>query len=186
MTSLLARTSSEAHLYMDLRPCECGETTFPRNSSIIELEDGLGSRYTGVCPTCGREREFVFRLPSNVILPVIGQVVYGDGSPSQLLDPGEWAWVADRYAASCPADTSGLDQAEQRQVRLRLAAAAAATDEILVFLPDGAEEVPVEAFHSDLGQAVYDDEPDRFAADRLAVVRDTYRQMIAEIDARAS
>lgn len=190
----LARTSTEAHLYMDLRPCDCGETTFPRSSSVIELGEDLASRYSGTCPTCGTDREFVFRLPDEVVLPVAGTVVYGDGAPSELLDPGEWLWVADRYASAVPADVAGLDaqgspaaqttQAAQ-EARSRLSAAVAAMGEVIAFVPRGAEEVPAEAFWSDLGRSVRDEEPGRFARDRLEAVRDTYERILAEIDASA-
>lgn len=178
----LARTNTEAHLYMDLRPCDCGESGFPRSSAVIELGDELASRYAGACPGCGTRREFVFRLPDDIQYPVAGQVVYGDGAPSELLDPGEWLWVADRYAGATPADVSDLDDEGRRQVRMRISAAAAAMDEVLAFVPPGDEYVPTEAFWSDLGQAVRDEEPGRFYRDRLEVVRDTYRRILAEID----
>jgi hypothetical protein len=179
----LARTSDEAHVYLDLHPCVCGEREFPRSTAIVQLDDAgaLGSRYDGLCPACGRYREYVFRLPADLLLPPPGEVRYGDGTPSELLDPGEWLWVADRHAGSVPADASGLDPAARRQVRAAISAAAAAMDEVLAFLPDGADAVPAEAMRTDLGRLVYDDEPYRFDRDRLEVVRDTYRDLLAAV-----
>ncbi|SHN75417.1 hypothetical protein SAMN05443668_107292 [Cryptosporangium aurantiacum] len=169
---------------MDLRPCECGESTFDRDTAIIDLGgDALGSRYEGHCPGCGARREFVFRLPAQVILPPAGQVVYGDGTPSELLDPGEWLWVADRFAGSVPAETSGLDEDVRREARVRLAAAAAAMDEALAWVPPGADAIPADAVRSELGLAVYEDEPDRFALDRLEIVRDAYRELLERVEA---
>lgn len=181
----LARTSTEAQLAMELSPCECGETAFPwTTSSTIELtDDELGSRYDGDCPSCRTHREFTFRLPTELVLPVAGEVRYGDGQPSELLDPGEWLWVADRYAGSVPAAVTGLDPRARHQVRLRISAAAAAMDEVLAFLPAGADAVPADALRSEMGRAVYDDEPGRFDRDRLDVVRTTYRELLAELDA---
>ncbi|TQS43827.1 hypothetical protein [Cryptosporangium phraense] len=178
----LARTSTEAHLFMDLRPCDCGETASSWSSSVIELGDDLGSRYSGTCPSCGTEREFVFRLPDDIVLPVVGQVVYGDGAPSELLDPGEWLWVADRYAGAVPAQAAALDAEGRQEVRSRISAAIAAMDEVLAFVPAGADEVPAESFWSDLGRSVRDEEPGRFARDRLQVIRDTYQRILEEID----
>jgi hypothetical protein len=181
---LLARTSTEAHLYLDLHPCECGESSLPWASSVIELdEEDLGSRYDGPCPSCGTHREFTFRLPAELVLPKPGQIVYGDSTPSELLDPGEWMWVADRYSGSVKADTSGLDEAERLQARMRVSAAAAAMDEVLKFVPIGADWVPPEMFRTEVGRAMYDDMSGRFDRPRLEVVRDTYRQIIEEIDA---
>jgi hypothetical protein len=31
----LARTNEEAHLYMDLPPCACGEVAFERTSAVV-------------------------------------------------------------------------------------------------------------------------------------------------------
>jgi hypothetical protein len=184
----LARTSAEAHLYLDLHPCECGQTAFPRDTAILELDAGepgtalLGSRYEGECPGCGTHREFVFRLPAQARLPLPGQVVYGDGTPSELLDPGEWMWVADRYAASVPASTTGFDDQARGQVRARLSAAAAAMDEVLAFVPADADAVPAATVRSELGRDVYDEDAGRFEQYRLEIVRDTYRQLLQQID----
>jgi len=183
MAPPLVRTATEAHLYMDLRPCTCGEPGFPRESAVVELDGELASRYSGTCPACGTYREYVFRLPEDVVLPRPGAVVFGDGTPSELLDPGEWLWVADRYAGASPADVSRLDPEDRRRARQQLAAAAAAMDEVLAFVPADAEEVPPGEFRTELGRAVHAEEPGRFARDRLEVVRDTYREMLAELDA---
>lgn len=176
----LARTSTEAHLYMDLRPCGCGEVLFPRDSAVIQAGNDLASRYSGMCAGCGTYREFVFRIPAQIILPQPGVIAFGDGTPSELLDPGEWLWVADRYAAASPADVCDLDLPAQRQAHQNAATAAAAMDEVLMFVPAGARAVPGRAFRSERGRDIYAREPGRFARARLMVVRDTYRQILAE------
>lgn len=176
----LARTSTEAHLYMDLRPCGCGEVLFPRDSAVIQAGGDLASRYSGTCASCDTYREFVFRLPAEIAFPQPGMIVFGDGTPSELLDPGEWLWVADRYASASPADVSALDADARRGAYRNTATAAAAMDEVLAFIPAGAWGVPTEAFRSERGRDVYLREPGRFGRDRLVVVRDTYREILAE------
>lgn len=184
MTLLMARTSAEAHLYMDLHPCGCGETSMPQQSAVVEAGDDLASRYFGPCSACGTYREFTFRLPEEVILPGPDAVVFGDGTPSELLDPGEWLWVADRYASASPWDASQLDQRGLRQVRRQVAAAEAAMNEVLAFVPADGDAVPSDAFRTEHGESVYQAEPGRFYRDRLEVVRNTYREILGELDTK--
>ena len=166
----LARTSAEAHLYMELHPCACGETSFGRQSAVVEAEGDLASYYSGPCARCGTAREFLFRLPAEILPVVPGEVRFGDDRPSELLDPGEWLRLADAYAGTSDSARAAAD----------LATAAAAMDEVLKFVPPGADEVPETAFWSDRGAAVYAAEPGRFRAARLEAVRDTYRQLHAQ------
>lgn len=181
MTPPVARTSLEAHLYMDLRPCACGEVRFPRASSVVQLPDGvLGSRYTGACAGCGTAREFVFTLPPDESTPE-SEIRYGGPEPSELLDPGEWLAVADQYARAVPADPHLLTEPDRRRARARLASAAAALDEVLKFVPAGDDRVPVTAIRSELGGSVYGQEPGRFRAARLAAVRDSYRAWLGQL-----
>jgi hypothetical protein len=159
----LARTPLEAHLYVDLRPCDCGETRFERAATVVQLPDGdLGRRYAGDCAGCGRAREFVFRLPDEPLAEPAG---FGGSEPSHLLDPGEWLWVAERFAAGG-----------------RLAAAADAVEEVLKFAPPGAVEVPGGAVRSRLGLAVYARGPDRFRVAALAALREQYRPSPSDVD----
>lgn len=181
----MARTNAEAHIYLDLHPCECGSADFSRQSSVIEVDGELASEYRGACAGCGRDRAVVFRLPEQVILPGAGEVVFGTGSASELLDAGEWMWVADAYARATP-DGAPAGSPAGRRARQQVATAAAAMDEVLAFIPDGQDAVPFDSLRSTRGRAVYDAEPGRFYRDRLEVVRDTYREILAEIDARTA
>ena len=179
----LARTNAEAHLYMDLHPCDCGEIRFPRASAVVTTPTGeLASRYTGVCPQDGVEREFLFRLPDRVLPPPSdGEVRYGGPEPSELIDPGEWMSVADAFARSVPADTATLAADGLVTARAMLTNAAAAVDEVLKFIPAGADRVPEDAFVTDRGRAAYAKEPGRFRRPRLEAVRDTYRSIAAQL-----
>lgn len=177
----MARTNAEAHIYMDMHACDCGDSKFERNNTVIEVDGDLASRYTGPCSACGQTREFVFALPEHISVPLPGTVVFGDGSPSELLDAGEWMFVADRYARAAPGRVpTGIE--ESRKARQLVATAAAAMDEVLAFVPSDEDMVPYEALRSERGRAVYDEEPGRFFQDRLEIVRDTYRQIVTEMD----
>ncbi len=178
----LARTNAEAHIYMDLHPCECGNGDFERNSSVVEYGDDLASRYAGPCSGCGKPREFMFAIPQEISLPQPGIVAFGHGGQSELLDPGEWMFVADRYASVAPAKTTPGSE-EARVARQQVATAEAAMNEVIAFVPAGADMVPFEAMRSERGRAIYDEQPGRFYQDRLEVVRDTYRRIVAELDA---
>jgi hypothetical protein len=184
----LARTSHEANLYLDLTPCECGEGRLPRTSAVIELPDGrLGSRYTGVCPSCGTERTYVFRLPDiSQDVSTDDEIVYGLGDqPSELLDPAQWLLVADRYAGAVPAQSEGLRGDARRIAKTRLMAASAAVYEAEKFLPDLAERIPADRIRSDIGRRWLVQEPGRFDAARMAMRRETYERALREITSPA-
>lgn len=157
---------------MELHPCPaCGEPEFDAVSAVRETGAGWVVRYAGACVECGRERVFEFRQPGETRVPDEGAWAPG-GEPSELLDAGEWLFVADTYA-SAPAGP------EASTVDLR--AAAAALDEVLKFLPDGAAALPDEAFWSERGQAVRAAEPGRFSRVRLLAARATYAQLLGGV-----
>jgi hypothetical protein len=173
MSRLYARTNSEAHLYMDLHPCTCGDIEFDRQSAVTTEDGVLCSRYSGPCRTCSTARTFVFELPET-IRPIRGDGVdFGGSDPSQLLDPGEWLAVADYCARLDPGTRDDLDVAR------------AAVEEVLKFVPEGAERVPDEAFRTARGRAVRDAEPGRFRRVRLEAVRGAYRDLLARFGAPA-
>jgi hypothetical protein len=178
---LLARTVKEAHTYLDLNPCRCGDPARPADSAVFNLDGVLASRYSGVCPTCGAPREFFFRLPDEPVTAAPGTVAFGDGRPSELLDPGEWLLVADRYAASVPADPDRLGPGDAGPARRALAHADAALGEVLAFLPAGADAVPVDAFRTRRGREMWAAEPGRFSRLRLEAVRSAYRELADEL-----
>ncbi len=178
MALRLARTNGEAHLYMEMRPCPtCGETGFDPGSSVVVVDGDLASRYAGRCPGCGTQREFLFRIPEEIIATPEDQPVFGDERPSELLDAGEWVWLADLITSHVPAHPDGLTAEERRQVRIDLRAAAAAMSEAAKFIPPGTDAVPAEALWSERGRTVWDQDPGRFRRPRLAVVERTYREL---------
>ncbi|SEF89861.1 hypothetical protein SAMN05444920_101963 [Nonomuraea solani] len=171
MAFAVARTRDEAHLYLDLHPCACGSVDTTWDSGLVSVEGELSNRYSGSCGACGRPREYLFGLPGKPVMPA-GYPTFGGAESSQLLDAGEWMWVADLTAGNVPVD----DEAEARRT---LAVAAAAVEEVVKFIPPGADEVPDDGFWSERGQQVRAAEPGRFRLDRLLIVRDTYRDLKA-------
>ncbi|GAA3230197.1 hypothetical protein [Nonomuraea helvata] len=172
MAFAVARTRDEAHLYLDLHPCACGSVETTWQSGLISVEEGLVSRYSGSCEECGTRREYLFGLPERPVAPT-GYPTFGGAEPSELLDAGEWLWVADLTAGNVPVD----DQAEARRT-LRIATAA--VEEVVKFVPPGADAVPDDGFWSERGQQMRAAEPGRFQLDRLLVVRDTYQELAAQ------
>ncbi|MET7425257.1 hypothetical protein [Dactylosporangium sp. NPDC005555] len=180
MVLRLARTNVEAHLFIELHPCEtCGETRFTPPSSVVVVGDDLASRYAGPCPRCGTGREFTFRLPEQVTLPDEAEPAFGvDGGASEIIDAGEWLWVADLIIRNTPAEPDEEMTAEQRrQALIDLRIAAAAVGEAIKFVPPGADAVPVHALWTERGRSVHDAEPGRFRKIRLEAVQRTYREL---------
>ncbi|MCO5968733.1 hypothetical protein [Actinoallomurus soli] len=168
----VARTRDEAHLYLDLHPCEvCGSVETTWRHGIVLAEGTPVGRYAGTCAGCGNAREHLFGLPEHEVVPV-GYPTFGGPEPSRLLDAGEWLWVADLTSRNAPAD----DPAEERRA---LAIAVAAVDEIVKFLGPGDEAVPERAFWSRRGRRERDAEPARFTRDRLRALREDYRDRLS-------
>jgi hypothetical protein len=184
VTLRLERSVEEAHLYMAMHPCQvCGESEFECRSGVVMAEGDLASRYEGACAGCGAARQFEFRLPDTVSLPA-RQLAFGGPEPSELLDAGEWLWVAGNFAAVEPlGDPAVLAGEELAAARADLAGAVAAVDEVLKFLPDGADEPAETAFWSERGQQVRAERPDDFHRDRLEARRDGYRAALAALPA---
>ncbi|MBN6056461.1 hypothetical protein JYK22_31325 [Nonomuraea sp. RK-328] len=162
----MARTRDEALLYLDLTPCACGSVETPWESGVVGVAEELAVAYAGICSDCGAEREYVFGLPERETAPH-GWPTFGGEEPSQLIDAGEWLWVADQVASSVPPDPEEGARA--------LSMARAAVEEVLKFVPAGRDRVPEQGFWTDRGLRVRTAEPGRFRVERLLVVRDTYR-----------
>ncbi|MFE6923267.1 hypothetical protein ACFVAV_19720 [Nocardia sp. NPDC057663] len=171
----LARTNAEARLFLRLRPCAaCGARRCEFRSSVIAA-DGPASRYAGQCESCGAHREYVFRLPEQILPPPAGRVRFGGAQASQLLDPGEWL----HYSRICADQAGPGDDAQSAAARHALATALAAVEEVVKFIPDSASAVPAAAFFADAGQAIFAAEPGSFDRDRLEAVRTHYSEQLA-------
>lgn len=172
---LAARSFSEARLYVDLRPCDCGTTTpFDPEFSVEEVDGQPAVVYSGNCPGCGTERRFAFAgLPDGE--------GFGAGR-SSIIDPGEFLWVSDAATDRALSAATGPDAADRQAAQTAFETALAALDEVLKFVPAGAVEVPAELIGSELGRTLYDANPDRFQVERL----EQRRAMIVDAQQRVS
>lgn len=181
-----ARTFDEAHLFMELRPCDCGEAELDARSTPSRDGDGWLQEYHGFCPNCGRERRFVFEMPDGVSSSPTG-VRYGpDDQPSRLLDPAEWLAVSDALSDNARLLLAGASLTEEQVTTayMLLASALAATEEVLKFVPADGDGVPSSAFWTQIGMELFAGAGDRFRADRLASDIAERRRALTDFEAR--
>lgn len=180
---LEARSNAEAHLYMDLHPCSCGESRFDRGSTLVEHNGDLISIYEGACAGCHAVRRFEIKMPDD--MPAHGgRITYGADEPSTIIDPGQFLAVSDDHAKRAPASLDGLDDHQQRAAERCMQIAAAALEEVIKFIPPGADRVPEAAFESAQGRQVYEREPGRPSRLRLQAVLDVYYDTLAGYERR--
>lgn len=167
-----ARRFDEAHLYMDLRPCPCGETSFRRERVMSTVDGERLVTYRGACGECGRQREFTFRMSPH--RDDEDGTRYGTpGEPSRLLDAGEWLAVSDLLDLSARGMLDGDEQLGLDGLTVvaeMLESAADAAEEASYFLPRGAATVPARALWSVSGKAMLAAVPDRFQRRGLATL----------------
>ncbi|MFD8740746.1 hypothetical protein ACFV06_38330 [Streptomyces sp. NPDC059618] len=168
---LIARSTQEAHLYMDLHACACGEEGFEREHRLDERDGVLVAVYEGVCPRCGSARSFAFRLTDE--LPP-APPAFGGSEPSRIIDPGEFLWVSDQVATDAGLRLLHTPPVGRHEQREGSAFALAAVEEVLKFLPQGADRVPVESFTSERGREEYERAPHRF--ERAALLENVARK----------
>ena len=174
---LLARSSPECHLYIALHPCDCGETEGPTKHRLESRGEDLVAVYDGPCPRCAVPRRFEFALDPEIAPG--GK--FGGAKASQIIDAGQFLAVADAAARQVPASTSGMDDRERQRARSQMSRAIAALEEVLKFIPEGADSIPGEALFSVAGQALYRSEPGRFRRSRLEAVLRVYLDAASKI-----
>ncbi|MGW7365291.1 hypothetical protein ACWGI8_18070 [Streptomyces sp. NPDC054841] len=176
---LRARSSLEAHLYMDLHPCECGGSDFDRRNRLEQHGDDLVTVYEGTCRKCGRNRLFTFLMADEIPPP---PPAFGGPQPSQVIDPGEFAEVADRVSRHAGLEMLNSPESEHHKYRGAMAYALAAVEEVSKFIPPGQDAVPASAFTSAAGKARYERDPGKFRRDILEIEIRLTRKVLADID----
>jgi len=192
---LPVRTYGEAHVYMDTHPCRCGCAQFPRGLMEVLTDDehGVVLRYAGPCDDCQRPRDFRFRMPQRRGLPPDNpyRFSYSQDGPSQVLDAGDWLGVAHAYGEV----VDGLLQPDQAQAGWSelmdyedalklLTGAAAALDEVVKFLPAGAERVPTAALWTVTGHEHHRLHPEQFERRWIEEQRAARWRQVTEFHAR--
>jgi len=175
-TMLAPRSHAEAHLYVELHPCDCGTATLAAQNRTITRDDGLLCVYEGGCGSCGKARRFEFVL-DEPLSPSSGPLVYGGEEPSTIIDAGQFLWLAERYAKPIPADVAALVDSERPSARQALEVAVAALTEVVKFIPPDANTVPSGAYFTEHGRTIRDRQPDRFQRDWLIGMLEQYRRM---------
>jgi hypothetical protein len=166
----LARTFTEAELYLAYKPCRvCGLAALKVRAFTYEKVGGYELDVIDtVCRNCGDEDEHPVRLPLRQVESTGGHLRYGGPEPSELFDPGDWLLLAAAVLADVPQE--GLEELtadQRRNYRNLVDAALSAVEEALKFLGDGEAAVPADAFWSDAGHELYLEQPESFRRDRL-------------------
>jgi hypothetical protein len=189
-----ARTRTEAHLYMSLTGCPCGEVDFDRDVDLVQPRGPRILHFHGACTRCGRLREFWFELPDDAAdeppAPRLGPDApeapdpgFGSGR-STLIDAGEWLLVSDLYDEALAELVEREDLADDQipDIYELLLACAGAVDQALAFLPPDADRVPDDGFWTERGLAVRHALPDRFRRDELAAARSRRWQAVSDFE----
>ena len=171
---LIARSSPECHLYIELHPCACGERRLDTKHALVSRDDGLVAAYQGTCPGCATARAFDFVLDPEI--PPGDK--FGGRQPSRLIDAGQYLAVADEAARRVPGNPASLDDARRREARAWMNRAVNALEEVMKFLPPGTDQLPVQALFTAAGKQVYLAEPARFRRSRLEAVLGAYRDAL--------
>ena len=179
-----ARTLAEAYMYVEL---VVGRRVPVDLRAITDLSYVDGYRVLRVDGWHdGEQHDFTLVVPSVALRGDIRPGgLYGEGTePSVLIDAGQWCGVEGWSAANIGVllkETFTPDVAND--VAKHLEAAHSALAEIGKFLPEGADEVPAEAFWTDAGRLIRERHPEAFRRDRLVRDEAEYRSMAERITA---
>jgi hypothetical protein len=165
------RSSLECRLYIELHPCDCGGSVIDITDRVVMHDDTLCARYSGSCSACGQSREYLFALDPEIPAPD----AFGGANPSTIIDAGQYLAASERAAKQVQLGGSPADSVAARSL---LARAIACLEEVMKWIPDGDERVPMSAFFTSEGQRVHASEPGRFRRIRLLAVLATYRELL--------
>ncbi|MFB4278027.1 hypothetical protein ACBJ59_22235 [Nonomuraea sp. MTCD27] len=164
----LARSLVEAYVHLDLTA-----SGGSGRAEVTDERDGWLVRAGGVEVLVPYEAEDAAKHEG---------ATFGTGL-SELLDPGQWVLVGATYAsralegglfyAADPSDPERFDA-----VATDWSFAADAMAEALKFLPEGAAELPPEAFWTEMGRSARDADPGRFTRAKLESDLAFYRQSL--------
>ncbi|SHN74990.1 hypothetical protein [Cryptosporangium aurantiacum] len=188
MTELRARTPDEAYLFVELLLGREEPVDLHRVTGLVLDTERPVVRVNGL--HAGHHHEFDIALPPISHDPVIPGELYGTGrTPSSLIDAGQWRAV-ELWACStldqllAQVGGRGLDRTAVEDIGYHVDTAYSALAEITKFLPQGAAEVPAEAFWTTDGLAIRGSQPDAFRRERILADEEHYRGMGEELSAR--
>lgn len=185
-----ARSVAEAEVAATFHPCACGGVTDGWELITYDRQEN-GERFIELradCPGCGRVRVHRFDIFPELDRLYLHYALPTDG-PSALVDPMTWLALAQDYSARVESGSeelppSGPESVERPRWVNMLTYAVTALDEVLRFIPPGADEVPAEAFRATTSRAFRDAAPSRFTRDHLENERAEHARRLAAFVAR--
>jgi len=172
---ITGRSPLECRLYIELHPCDCGGSFVDITDRVVMSEDTLCARYSGHCSACGQRRDLLFALDPEIPAPDS----FGGRKPSTIIDAGQYLAASERAAKQVQVDGPPEDHAA---ARASLTRAIACLDEVMKWIPDDDERVPMSAFFTSEGRRIRAAEPGRFRRARLLAVLAAYREMLLGLD----
>ncbi|GAA1512239.1 hypothetical protein GCM10009677_51540 [Sphaerisporangium rubeum] len=190
MTLPLARTLVEAYLYIEvtavaLRAAEGGEQSgdggdgdgaatfkdYEACTTLAESREAWTVRFDG--HKMGLPLRLVVVVPYRTEFAARREGVRFGHGPSEVIDAGQWRVISGGYArqalredllfAKDPTDAARYQGVVQGWESARDAAA-----EVAKFLPEEGDEIPGEAFWTDMGRAARRDDPEWFTREGVA------------------
>ncbi len=165
MSTLPARSLDEAYEYVAIEPCQCGRSGVATDAVEVTTEPDGRHRLAFACPHCETPRSYEFVLTEPANRPG-EEFRYSLGrQPSRIIDAGGWVRVTRRHYEAVQEILGDLgsagptDDALVALLARSMTRAAAAAEEALRFLPDGADEPPDSAFFTELGRATRERNP---------------------------
>lgn len=156
-----ARNTMEAHLFMALQGCDGSE------QQHLETEGDTFYTIYHCQPDKGEQVVFTFEMLDKPTA----------SAQSQLIDAGQFFLLAEQFAQVVPTELDGLTPKEQQQIQYKLNQAIACLEEVLLFIPPAAKQVPEAAFWTEMGRAVYHQSPAQFTRERLLVIWEAWTQL---------
>ena len=144
---LPVRSIEEGYEFASVRPCACGVTDEPAaDLTVTELAPG-SYRLEFSCRGCGRPRELTVALTERLNSPGEEFAYSRSGRPSSVIDGGGWVAILHRYFTASMSAIDLLageppDDVLAPVLARSLVRAAAAAEEALALLPEGADALP--------------------------------------------
>ena len=169
-----ARSPLECRLYIELHPCRCGGAAADISHRLVTRDDELCACYAGRCSHCGSQLEYMFALDAEIA----ASTAFGGTNPSTIIDAGQYMEESERAARQVQVVGPSGQKVSAKAFLIR---AIACLDEVVKWIPIGADQVPTSAFFTSEGLRIYTEDPGRFRRDRLLAVLAAYRELLLQL-----
>lgn len=144
------RSDLELSAYAKRHPCSCGEASiegFKFRDWLMADGGHSVMRYEGECPRCGRPRSIRAVVVPDEPIHYRSFHLADTPLPSQVIGPHEFVATIEAYDRVTDPDTLPLAVWDEQTARST--EALIALNELTKFLPDGATEIPDDAYRGD-------------------------------------